>query len=359
MTTEGLLGAWRSWIDTGFTELAVLLAVVWFVDRLTEFRLHPRTRNALWMLVLIRLSLPPALTWTAPGAGLSLPVAGPVAAVSVTTPDGLPAALPWLFAAWLTGAICLTLGWWVRARTSRGRLRELSRADRDRLQATGGPLTAAVAPMPRVLLDPDAAAPYVTGLVKPAIVLPRDWAAWPTRALSHALEHEVMHLRRRDLWLEAAWMAAAACYWFHPLVHVARRRAHETREACCDAAVARRLGGVYRRSLLELAAGWPRLEPAAAAPPASHGWGPMVVRIRLLDRWARPMAGRARVAGALALVTGACLILPSHVRTAPPASPSFTLEQLVNPATRQESGLGSLHLRYELMRRNNLEGSSR
>jgi beta-lactamase regulating signal transducer with metallopeptidase domain len=282
-----------------------------------------------------------------------------MAATSAATPAGVGVPLHWFFAVWLVGAVSLPLIWWVRAARARRRLRELSRCDRDRLEALGcaagvaGPGRRA-----RVLVDPHANAPYVTGLLSAAIVLPNDWGVWPARALSHALEHEVMHLRRRDLWIEAVWMTVTACYWFHPLVHVARRRAHETREASCDAAVARRLGRGYRRSLLELAAGWPALE-SAAGPPARHGWGPMVVRIRLLDRWPSPLSLRIRVAAALVLAAGAFAILPSHVGADSPPPAGFTLQQLTDPAARQESGLGSLHLRYELMRRNNLERSSR
>ena len=355
--TDVLL-AWRAWLDTGLTELAALLLLVWLVDRLVVLRLHPGVRHALWLLVFVRLCLPPMLTAQLPGAGVGLPVLPPVAAATAA-PDGAAHSLAWLFAIWLAGAVALPIAWWTTSRRALGRLRPLGKADVARLAGLAAPLrqTAGLPPLPRVFVDARADAPYVTGLRAARLVLPPDWPRWPARALSHALAHELMHLRRRDLWLEAAWMALVACYWFHPLVHVARRRAHDARELCCDAALARQLGGDYRRAILDLAAGWHGLARAGVSP-VRHGWGPLVTRLHLLERCATPMSRSARLAAAAMVLAAAAVILPSHVRTGPDATATtLTLDQLVNPGARQAAGLGSLHLRYELMRRTNLEGS--
>jgi beta-lactamase regulating signal transducer with metallopeptidase domain len=358
MINADVLLTWRAWLDSGLTELAALLALVWLVDRLVVRRLHPGVRHALWLLVFVRLCLPPALAPQLPGAGVGLPVVPPIAAATAG-PDAAAGTLGWLFAIWMAGAVALPIAWWTRSRRALGRLRPIGEADVARLTELAAPLqqTASLPPLPRVFVDTQADAPYVTGLWNPRLVLPPDWHGWPPRALSHALAHELMHLRRGDLWLEAGWMALVAGYWFHPLVHVARRRAHDARELCCDTALARTLGDDYRRAILELAAGWHGLTRTGAAP-VRHGWGPLVTRLRLLESCATPMSPSARLASAMLLLAAAVVILPSHIRAAPdvPAT-TLTLDQLVDPGARQAAGLGSLHLRYELMRRTNLEGS--
>ncbi len=71
----------------------------------------------------------------------------------------------------------------------------------------------------------------------PVVVLPPFWRRWSDERLTVVLVHELAHLRRRDalaLWIGRA---AAALWWFHPLVRMAERWARQECEQAADDAV--------------------------------------------------------------------------------------------------------------------------
>ena len=55
-----------------------------------------------------------------------------------------------------------------------------------------------------------------------------------------ALEHELVHHRRGDLWWNMAALAVLALNWFNPVAWIAYRAFRDDQELACDAAVARR-----------------------------------------------------------------------------------------------------------------------
>ncbi|MDL2236823.1 M56 family metallopeptidase [Christensenellaceae bacterium OttesenSCG-928-K19] len=84
--------------------------------------------------------------------------------------------------------------------------------------------------------------PMLVGLLRPIVLLPaRDY---PQLELEHILLHELVHYKRRDLWLRVLMLAARAFQWFNPLAHVAARAAGLQCELSCDEAV---LSGTGRR----------------------------------------------------------------------------------------------------------------
>ncbi|HEY4564223.1 MAG TPA: M56 family metallopeptidase, partial [Thermoanaerobaculia bacterium] len=96
--------------------------------------------------------------------------------------------------------------------------------------------------------------PQVTGLAQPVVLIPRAGLERLTPAeVSMTLCHELVHLRRKDLWL--GWVPALAhrIFFFHPLAALAAREYAIAREAACDAEVLRILGTApqaYGRLLL-------------------------------------------------------------------------------------------------------------
>jgi beta-lactamase regulating signal transducer with metallopeptidase domain len=99
--------------------------------------------------------------------------------------------------------------------------------------------------------------PLVTGLTKPVILLPmwfeEDYEAAERR---DALVHELMHLKRRDLWAFQAARIVAATQWFNPLAYTALRAFRTDQEAACDADVIKRAKlspAAYGRTLVKAA----------------------------------------------------------------------------------------------------------
>jgi bla regulator protein BlaR1 len=126
--------------------------------------------------------------------------------------------------------------------------------------------------IPDVLSSTEITSPQCIGLRRPRLLLPASATALAPGELEMAICHELVHLRRRDLWL--GWVPAIAerLFFFHPLAILAAREYALSREAACDAEVLRRLNPspqAYGRLLLKLTiAPRPLNAGAVAAAPA-------------------------------------------------------------------------------------------
>jgi TonB family protein len=80
----------------------------------------------------------------------------------------------------------------------------------------------------------DVSVPVLCGLIRPAILLPRDARSWSDSRLDAALRHELGHSRRGDLWSLTAAYLSRALYWFHPLAWLLTERARQEQEEACD-----------------------------------------------------------------------------------------------------------------------------
>jgi beta-lactamase regulating signal transducer with metallopeptidase domain len=101
----------------------------------------------------------------------------------------------------------------------------------------------------------DISVPLTTGVLRPQILLPRDWCTWSKEKLNDVLVHERTHIRRRDCCTALAAGAMASVYWLHPLAWWLRRRLAVLAEDCCDDAAIVAAGdrAAYARHLLEIA----------------------------------------------------------------------------------------------------------
>ncbi len=137
-----------------------------------------------------------------------------------------------------------------------------------------------------------------------------------------AICHELVHVRRRDLWLGLVPSLAERLFFFHPLAHLAAREYVISREAACDAAVLRVLDAEprdYGRLLVTL--GIAPLPGGASASGAAHSFSSLKRRIGMLDHGsptiAVRLAGWALVAAALvALVPLTLIERPAAAQTA-------------------------------------------
>lgn len=82
--------------------------------------------------------------------------------------------------------------------------------------------------------------PLVTGLKRPVILLP-EWfeADYSPREQRDALTHELMHVKRGDLFALQAAQIVLALQWFNPLAYLSIRAFRIDQEAACDADVLR------------------------------------------------------------------------------------------------------------------------
>ena len=85
--------------------------------------------------------------------------------------------------------------------------------------------------------------PLVIGLIRPVIVLPAGFETdFSQEQQTHALAHELSHLKNGDLWIAAIALIFRALNWVNPLVHLAAPLFRADQEAACDARVIAALG---------------------------------------------------------------------------------------------------------------------
>src|SRR5262245_34750357 len=281
------------------TILAGLLAIG--VALLCRFRrIGPALRHALWLLVLVRLVLPPGalnwpwevpLRWPAPEtAAAETSIAQRPADASfvesveiVQTSDGnvpeppsppleppvtstaTAAIAPWWIWAgrgalllWLSGA--LGIAW----RQGRG-IAQLHFVTRAGLPASAKLLrwvSELAVKMnlrpPRVLVVPGLPSPLVGGLFRPVLLWPQQLEdRLSENGLKAVLVHELAHLRRRDHWVRWLEVLAECVWWWNPLFRLARARVRQYAELACDAwvlAVLPQARRAYADALVEVCA---------------------------------------------------------------------------------------------------------
>lgn len=240
-------------------------------------------------------------------------------------------------AAWLVGVL-LSLGGLVRVLVREGRLLATSRPLTGdwRESLVQAQRSLAVSGDVRLLSCEEIEAPLTGGWLKPAVVVPERAIEWTEERQRVVLQHELVHLVRRDGLRQLAWRLVSALYWFHPLVRWAARQATLVREEACDEAVVG-LGhrpSVYAGHLLAIAeslGGTPRTLATAL---------PMVERSQLERRLLVILdPNRSRSRGRM-FATAALLVIASMVIGVGAAAPQAESRPVV-PAVPQAAAVVS------------------
>lgn len=171
----------------------------------------------------------------------------------------------------------------------------------------------------QLLITSSAVGPAVVGLWRPTIVLPL--AVIENKRpedIELLLAHELVHIRRGDLWVAMLQLMVQCLWWFHPLVRWANQGLTRETERSCDEEVIGRLGCsslAYARSLLNVLELKQQLQPIPTFP----GVRPVDVTKQRLERIMQLGQGCRRrtpwwcwaIMAALALITlpGAALLV--------------------------------------------------
>lgn len=280
-----LLNGWGArFIDTAiplFWQSSLLIVIVLAIDLLLRRKLRPAVRYALWLVVIVKLVLPPSLALPTGAAWwlrqhksappemqtriLTVTYGGP--AQSFTPPSATPLIqLPppkLSFNAWamvISGFATILLILYAAARW-----RKISRC----VRITSAPSehivklfaeTRRQAHVRRniaIRVTAEAMSPAVCGLWRPVILLPQALVEkLSPEQLRAVLLHELVHVRRGDVWVNGVQMLLQIVYWWHPLVWLANARVRRAREEAVDDAVMFALNseaGIYAPTLLEVA----------------------------------------------------------------------------------------------------------
>jgi beta-lactamase regulating signal transducer with metallopeptidase domain len=265
-----------AFLETGLRNAAmatVLAVVVALVARIVR---RPALAHALWLLVLLRLVMPPI--WTVPinieSFGRSrVPdstsaVAGPlrqtgptqavepewddadvVPAVLADCPASLPSgdavAVPPGRRDLLISLGCLsligTIAWFAGTAVAVRRFNRLLRFARPAPAALqrevcdlAGRL--GLADSPGLWLVPGAVSPMLWAVGRARLLFPAELLGQLDATQRATLfAHELAHYLRRDHWLRWLEVLVLGLYWWHPVAWWARRELREAEEQCCDA----------------------------------------------------------------------------------------------------------------------------
>lgn len=272
-------GSFLSFAWPMFWQSSLLIVILFIGDVLFRHKIRASIRYVLWLVVLVKLLVPPTLALPTGAAwwffqrppAIGAPANKYIVTYGATTPpaDFVPptspvtAPVPKLGAA--GGALLVSLS------TSAGlllwlgfRWRQVMRKVRGAAvsQELAGPLKAAqqmagLSSRVRLKIVDGQMSPAVCGLFHPAILLPRTLveklSAGQLRAV---LLHELFHLRRKDVWVNCAQALLQIVYWWHPLLWLANARIRRVREEAVDDAVMlalRNEASDYAPTLLEVA----------------------------------------------------------------------------------------------------------
>lgn len=168
------------------------------------------------------------------------------------------------------------------------------------------------------------AGPASSGLLRPRVVLPRDFAArYSPAEQALVLAHERAHIARGDLFANLLAAVFQCVFWFDPLVHLAVRRFRQDQELACDATVMQQHPGQrrsYAEALLKSHAG-----AVAAAGIHCHWQHPHPTKERIMSLQHTPPGTLRRFAGRCMLVLlaaasfGATASLSARADSAAPA----------------------------------------
>ncbi|SHN57984.1 Signal transducer regulating beta-lactamase production, contains metallopeptidase domain [Paenibacillus sp. ov031] len=99
--------------------------------------------------------------------------------------------------------------------------------------------------------------PFLIGLRKPTIYLPLKNSE--SVDIGMVFHHELIHLKRKDLWIKALILVARALHWFNPLVHMLSKDIHTWSELSCDEEVVKGMSladrKLYGETILNVVAG--------------------------------------------------------------------------------------------------------
>ncbi len=236
---------------------------------------------------------------------------GETSAAAVRVSADWAAAVPLLQGFWLAGA--LALGGRELLRYGRFRRRFLRRCVPDERPETAAALAACLSGgrrRLRVWCAPQPCSPFVTGLVRPVIVLPPGEAE--AGELRCVLRHELYHIRRGDLWVRMLALAVRVAFWFDPLVWRLGRQVAEWSELACDEAVTAALGRGERRLYGQVI-----LQAALRSAEGAGAWATSLAARETMKRrlmrmlYGREMRRRTKMAAALVLaviVAGGCVL---------------------------------------------------
>lgn len=273
---------WLEWITMASWQLALFVGLVAIVCWSLR-KSSARFRHALWLLVLVKVFLSPALTasWSlgnlAAVTSLRENLTAPLVSMETDSPatealltnaelladsrDGTPVEPPqrplaspaffsppsfltarWLAFVWLVGSITFLSVVVGRYRNLVYRLASGKGIDEGPVRVILEQLALELnlRQTPDLYSTDECSSPLLLGVFRPKIILPQTMCEELSEdQLRTVILHELIHHKHHDLWIGWIQIVAQGLFWFHPLVWWANQKIRHERECVCDEAVLR------------------------------------------------------------------------------------------------------------------------
>lgn len=352
-----------AYMQTMFWQVGLLVLLLWIVD--LAVRRIPQVsasfRYGLWLLVVVKLALPPSFTLPTGLLGrielapevLVQPVASGMMKLETTAPlddfvgSATPEAPPMvamdpeallsiealLFVGWLA-----LVGWllgllmvrYARLHRDIRRASSVSPELQERVAQCRARLKITV-PV-RVRYSRRVSGPLICGVRRPVLMLPPNLAEELTEErLESILCHELVHVKRRDAFVSWLQSILQILFFFHPMVWFANRMIRRVRELAVDQAVlftSEVRAAHYSETLIRVAEmAYRRSEPVICFAGLSESGSALKERISHMLRSAPVRAGLGWKGGMLVFLIGAVLlpmgrgVLKEAVASGIPAKP--------------------------------------
>ncbi|WP_166647290.1 M56 family metallopeptidase [Prosthecobacter fusiformis] len=332
------------WVLSATTRASLLTVAVFLAQSILRHYVSARWNYALWLPVLIVLLMPISLesSWSvtsithmAPAPQQELSITEPSKAASVPlsfdAASETPVPVPWrqiICLAWLGGAIGIMSFSIVAFTQTLWRFRRTRLPVSDILQCE----LAGLAPqmglhhVPRVWVASAIRSPAVIGLLRPTLLLPSHFEQMlqPHEARL-VLKHELMHIKRGDLWVNALLCLLLSMHWFNPLLWLAFFKARFDREAACDTQV---LDGANQTQRVTYGHTLLKVETAFSQQGLSLGFVGIFQRGAALRARIQSIANQPRAHPIMKIATSVSIVLLTFIGITKGASPDPKAPQI-------------------------------
>jgi beta-lactamase regulating signal transducer with metallopeptidase domain len=276
--------AWYSWMFSMFWQVSLLVIIIGGIDLLLRNWLWPQVRYALWIMVLVKLVIPPS--WSSDigiisklrPAGIEKRSENMVAEErgvnnenislqhlseksndekSINARKDLPYAnsedfikhesrLSWksyLMGGWILGILIFGAALLHRiSKLKRWHIEQEKKKNippwfHDALVKVGDRL--AIQRLPAIVFSNETLTPAVYGIFRPVLLLPENYIEKLNEVeAEHVLMHELAHIKRGDLIVHGLCLILQIIYWFNPFLIWMRKQMKYVREICCDITIA-------------------------------------------------------------------------------------------------------------------------
>ena len=250
------------WALSTSLALSGLIFIILLIRGWVARNFGARAAYALWILPVIRFLMPaitlphelnflgisPELPSAEHGYGTAIPLSDDMFGVVSNPvndlhPGGFVTGAELIFIIWVTGGVIFLGLQFLRQMHYQNHLTRQSRpADKSTYELLHRAVKmAGLKRSPELRQSTGHMGPLVSGLARPVIILPCDFhGRFDDEQRYLTLCHEVMHIRRGDLWTNGFALFMRGLNWPNPLIHLAYRYFRADQEAACDAALLHR-----------------------------------------------------------------------------------------------------------------------